>query len=62
MPQYLGIQRVAPTTNGRSALSTTVGGDLRRFQALRKRLAPAANALVGEHFDQRGRALPHPAL
>src|SRR5918992_2483302 len=37
-------------------------GNLGRLQALAERLAPAGDALVGLHLDQRRAAARHPAL
>ena len=62
VPQHFGVERIGAGDERPQRLVDDSGGDLGRLQPLRERLAPAGDAFVGYHLDQRGGALAHPAL
>src|SRR5258706_3150992 len=62
MPEHFDVERVGTDEQGLQRLVDYRGRDLRRLESLRKGFAPARDAFISEDFEQRGRALFHPAL
>src|SRR5205085_863198 len=62
VPEHLGLERVGADDEWRERVPYGGRGDLRRLQPLAERLAPADDAFVGRHLDQRRAAALHPAL
>ena len=58
MPEHLYVERIGAGHERPQRLVDCGGGDLGRLEPLRESLAPAADALIGEHLNQRRRALP----
>ena len=62
VPEHFGLERIGADRERRERVLDGGRGDLRRLQSLAERLAPADEAFVRAHFDERGRAGLYPAL